>query len=286
MPADPVSLTPGETAPVPIRVVNPGPSPVAVRVTGQGVNLGDDGHVSFTGEPDPRWDGRTTFPSGVLTVPAQGFLDVSVSVHMPSDISPDLYYVGFLVTPVAQSTGSVVVVNQIGAFFTINVPGPRLRELTADLDVPGFQVGPLYISGLVVGEQVNGMLTTHNVGPSAIEFFGENDATSAPVSGTPSQQRIARSLLPIGRSRSFQVGALPAFPIDLVTMTVTVAYPNETDSATKQIVLTKTMLVISPWLIYCVCAIVGLLVCWRLYRRRARRRAASLPGRFAKARGR
>ena len=121
-----------------------------------------------------------------------------------------------------------------------------------------------------------------------MQFFGENDAASAPFSGAPSQQRISRSLLPIGRSRSFQVSALPAFPIDFVTMTVTLTYPNKVDSATKQIVLTKSMLVISPWLIVAVCVLLALVVAWRLVarrRRRLQRRAtAKSPARLRRAR--
>ena len=45
---------------------------------------------------------------------------------MPTQIGPDLYYIGFLVSPVPTVSGEVVVINQIGAFLTIDVPGPRV----------------------------------------------------------------------------------------------------------------------------------------------------------------
>jgi len=88
---------------------------------------------------------------------------------MPSNISPDLYYVGFLVSPVPSGGGSVTVINQIGAFFIINVPGARDRALTADLDVPGFTAGPIHIASLIVGDSVIGRVVTHNIGPSAVQ---------------------------------------------------------------------------------------------------------------------
>jgi hypothetical protein len=271
VPADPVSLVPGQVSPINIRVLNPGSTPVTVRVKGEGVTLGDGGTTSFTGAPDPQWAEHTDFPPGDLTVPAQSFTDVSITVHVPANISSDLYYIGFLVTPTATASGNVVVINQIGAFFIINVPGARDRELAADLNAPGYNWGPIHIESLVVGDELLGELNAHNIGPSSVQFFGENDVTSAPFSGNPSQQRIGKSLLPIGRSRSFQVTGEPAFPIDLVTMTVTLTYPDQTESATKQIVITKRMLVISPWLIVVVCALIALVVCWRLYARHRRR---------------
>jgi hypothetical protein len=278
VPPDPVTLTPGETAAIPIRVLNPGESPVTVTVKSEGINLGDNGTTAFTGKSDPLWAGRAAFPPGDISIPAQHFVDLTVIVHMPTQIGPDLYYIGFLVSPVPTVSGEVVVINQIGAFLTIDVPGPRVRALSADLTTIGFNWGPIHINTLVVGDHVDGRLTVRNIGSSSVLFFGENDVTSAPISGSASQQRVRRSLLPIGRSRWFAVTAQPAFPIDLVTMTDIVAYPDRTGTGTLQIVRTKTVLVISPWVIAVVCALLVLLSGWRLrarHRRRLERRAAA-----------
>jgi hypothetical protein len=286
VPPDPVSLRPGETAAIPIRVLNPGSSPVTVTVKSEGINLGDNGTTAFTGKRDPLWAGRTAFPPGEIPIAAQHFVDLSVTVHMPTQIGPDLYYIGFLVSPVPTLSGAVVVINQIGAFLTIDVPGPRVRVLSADLSTASFHWGPIHIDTLVIGNQVDGKLTVHNIGPSSVLFFGETDVTSAPISGSPSQQRISRSLLPIGRSRWFAVAAQPAFPIDLVTVRDIVTYPDRTGTGTLQIVRTKTVLVINPWVIVVVGALLALFAGWRLrvrHRRRLERRAAARSARSRRA---
>jgi hypothetical protein len=273
-----VTLTPGETAAIPIRVVNPGASPVTVTVRSEGITLGDNGTTAFSGRPDPMWVRHTTFPPGDITIPAQHFADLSVVVHMPTQIDPDLYYIGFLVSPIPTVSGEVLVINQIGAFLTIDVPGPRVRALSADLTTTGFNWGPIHIDALVVGDQVDGRLTVRNIGASSVLFFGENDVTSAPISGSPFQQRISRSLIPIGRSRWFAVAAQPAFPIDVVTLTDTVSFPDRTGTGTLQVLRTKTVLVISPWVIVVVGGALALLGgrCLRArHRRRLERRAAA-----------
>jgi hypothetical protein len=279
VPSEPVPLSPGETSQIPLRVVDPTPSPVIVTVTGRAVTLGDNGQVGFTSAPDPTWATRAQFPSGDLTVPAMGFIDVAVTVRMPAVISPDLYYVGFVVRPVASGPG-ITLINEIGGFFTIDVPGPRVRSLSADLGLAGFNLGPIHLSNVVIGDHVVGQLNVHNTGAAAIRFWGENDDTSW-FASTPTQLRLAKSLLPIARSRSFPVSADPAMLFDLVTVAVTVTYPGTTESTTEQVVITKTVLVISPWLLVIVCLLIAGLVGWRLRVRQRRRASARLQMRAA-----
>ena len=282
VPADPVTLNPGETAAIPIRVLNPSVSPVTVTVKGEGVTLGDNGRTTFTGRPDPLWAARTTYPRGAIAIRGEHYVDLAITVHMPALISPDLYYIGFLVTPVPTATGQVVVINQIGAFLTVDVPGPRVRSLAADLTTTGFNWGPIHLGWLVVGTQVAGKLTVENTGASSVLFFGENDVTSAPISGSPSQQRISRSLLPIRRSRWFAVTAAPAFPVDVVTMTDVVTYPDRTGTGTLDIRLTRSVLVINPWVLVVLLAAVLLIVGWRVRARVKRSRLSrSVPVRRA-----
>jgi hypothetical protein len=235
VPTEPAPLVPGATGTVPIRVVNPGSAPVAVRVTGQGTRFGDEGRVTIAGH-DAIWDGRVDFPANPITIAAQSYRDVGLTVHMPARISPDLYFIGFLVTPVPNAAGNLTYINQIGSYITIDVPGPRTRIIAADLHLPSF----------ALTSHVRAKLHVHNVGTAAAMYWGENDTTAKPGSSTPRQARLDRSLLPTGRSRTIAVDAKPSFLIAIVTMHVHIVYPGRTDATTTEIVLTKRVLVIQP----------------------------------------
>ena len=260
VPPAPVSVSPGQTATIPIRVVNPGSTPIDVRVVGQGVNLLDNGLVQFTGAPDPVWSPHTVFPSQYLTVPAGGYITPTIAVTVPLGERPDLYYIGFVVTP--RPTGSgVLVINQVGDFVTIDIPGPRVRKLGGLLTVAGVTIGPIQI-----GDALAGQVLVRNIGPSAVLFYGENDVTAAPFGNAPDQIRFPTSLLPIGRSRVVAVSGQPVFPIAVVTMSVTLTYPGLTEASTQQLVLTNSTLVISPWVLAVVIALLACLLLWRVYR--------------------
>jgi hypothetical protein len=61
-------------------------------------------------------------------------------------------------------------------------------------------------------------------------------------------------------------------------MSDVVTYPDRSGTGTLEVVRTKTVLVISPWVIVVVCALLALLGGWRLrarHRRRLERRAAA-----------
>lgn len=286
VPADPVPLAPGKTSTIRIRVVNPGTQPVTVRITGRHVDLGDNGAVSVGTSPDPIWNGRVGFPARTLTIPAQQYVNVDLTVHMPGKIAPDLYFVGFLVTPVVAPNGQVQVVNEIGSFFTIDVPGPRVRKLQATMDVDRSVFAHISIPGIVIGSHVRGELTIRNVGTTEVRFWGEVDSSSAP-GGAAGQQRIDKSLIPRSHIRSFLVIGKPAWPIGFVTLRARVFYPGETESSTREIDMSKRVLVISPWVLL---AVVILLIAglwyWRRRRRRRRARPATprkMPARSAPA---
>ena len=261
VPPEPTTILPGGTAVIPLRVLNPGSSPVTVTITGRGVDLGDNGEMTLAAGLDPRWQGRVGFPTAPLTIAAQGFIDVKLPVQMPSVIAPDLYFVGFLVTPLKAVQGDVQVINQIGSFVTVDVPGPRLRALTADLNLPGF----------TLGNDVHGTLHVRNIGPAAARFWGENDVTSAPGGSLPSQQRIEKSTLPTGRVRSFDVSGAPRWLLGFVTMRVRIDYPDQTETATKEILITRRVFVMSPWLLVIVGSLLVAGLSWWVHHRRQRR---------------
>jgi len=162
-------------------------------------------------------------------------------------------------------------VNQIGSFLTLDVPGPRLRLLTGHLHLPSF----------VLGSKASGEMRVTNLGHAAVTMWGENDTTSSP-GGVFQQERLGPSLLPVGRSRSLAVTGKPRWPIGIVTVTARVTYPGRTAAETRQLVLTRRVIVISPWVPAAVGGLIALLIA-AVWRRRRRRRRPS-PGVPAAAR--
>ena len=235
VPPDPVPIQAGTSGQTLARVINPNRAPVSVTIASRALSLGNNGKVTVRREPDQRWQKHVHFPTRPLTIPAQGYLDIPLGIQVPRRIEPDLYFIGFLVTPIASSTGSVQVINQIGSFITIDVPGPRLRKLEAAFDLPSF----------VLASDVQGTLRITNVGRAAVRFWGENDTTSSPGGGLR-QQRLDPSLLPRGTSRFISVSGKPAWPVGFVTMTVHVIYPGRTDATTKELIFSKRVIVIHP----------------------------------------
>jgi LPXTG-motif cell wall-anchored protein len=262
VPSDAAPLAPGARGTIPIRVVNSGSTPVTVRITGQRIQFADEGRVTIAGR-DPIWEGRVDFPARPIRVAAQSYRDVGLTVHMPAHISPDLYFVGFLVTPLPDAARNITYIHQVGSYITIDVPGPRTRALTADLRLASFAL---------TSRHVHAKLHVHNVGKAAAVFWGENDTTAMPGSSTPLQARLERSLLPTGRTRTIVVEAKPSFLVAFVTMHVHIFYPGRTDAGTTEIVLTKRVLVVHPAAL----VILGIILIgagiWYRRRRRKRRR--------------
>src|SRR5689334_7238195 len=47
VPPDPLVVAPGETASIPLRLLNPGNAPVSVTISGTALEFGDDGGVTL-----------------------------------------------------------------------------------------------------------------------------------------------------------------------------------------------------------------------------------------------
>jgi hypothetical protein len=268
IPTDPSSAPKGATVRIPIRVVNPGSGPVTVSIAQRLVVFGDNGHVSIGSTADPQWRGRVTFLPPTATLGARQYANVVIVVQVPVKIASDLQFVGFLVSPVATTPGEVSVINQIGSFVTLDVPGPRLARLQVTLQIPGF----------TVGGQANGSLQVANVGHSAVRFWGENDNTSWPGGSALDQQRFDTHLAPVATTRSLPVTARPDWPVGFVQLQGQIIYPSVTGSATTQVAFSKRVLVVDPWVIIVAAALLLAGAWWggvTHLRRRARRRSAA-----------
>lgn len=237
VPADPVATPPGQAVHTLIRVVNPNAHEVTVAIESRRLLLGDEGRVRLGTAPDPRWRRVVDFPARQLRIPAEGYRNVPLTIHVQAGMQPDLYFIGFVVTPLVGDGGSIRVVNQIGSFLTIDVPGPRLRRLSGHFELPSF----------VFGSRASGTLRLTNTGKASLSFWGENDTTSAP-GGRFAQQRFEPSLLPVGRTRTVVVAGKPKWPVAIMTVTARVTYPGRTASETRELVFKRRVVVVNPWL--------------------------------------
>jgi len=269
VPPDPVPIKAGSQAKTLVRVVNPNNRPVTVTVTDHALSLGNDGKVSIAPGHDPVWAHAVHFPPNHLTIPGLSYLDVPLTIRVPTRLSPDLYFIGFLVTPLATGSGSLQVINQIGSFLTVDVPGPRLRRIAAGFQLPSF----------VLGSHANGKLRVTNIGTASLRFWGENDSKSWPGGGSVAQQeRLNPALLPAGRYRTFTVSQKPTWPVGIVTMSVHLYYPGRTESSALELTMTKRVILVSPWVLVAIALLVFVVV-WlfaRSRRRRRRKRGATL----------
>jgi hypothetical protein len=262
VPSEPTPAPKGATIRIPIRVVNPGSQPVTVTITQGRVLLGDNGHASVDTGADPQWPDQVTFEPPTATLGAQQYADVVIVVQVPATIGSDLHFIGFLVSPVATTQGQVSVINQIGSFVTLDVPGPREARLQATLQIPGF----------TLAREAHGSLKVTNVGHSAVRFWGEDDTTSWPAGATPDQQRFDTSLAPVATTQSLAVTARPAWPVGFVELRGQIIYPSAAGSATAEVAFSKRVLVVDPWVII-VAAGLLLLGVFRVWVRHRRRRA-------------
>jgi hypothetical protein len=268
VPPDPVVANPGETVTQLVRVSNRATAELSVEFHQRAMLLGDDGAVTMLDKPDPVWGQRVKLPGGVQTIPAEGHKEYDVEITMPDDAAPDVHLVGFLVTPVVRAPGQVRVINEIGSFLTIDVPGKRDWRLDADLDLPSF----------VIGSDATGEIDVRNVGRSSLQFWGDITKRISPW-GAVDQDRIDPKLyLPAGKERSVEVSASPKWGIGIVNVPVRVSYPSGTNGTTsKEILLTKRVVVIHPlWLVALAVTVLMLLAyTWRRVRRRRKSRLRS-----------
>jgi hypothetical protein len=275
VPPDSLNLKPGDTKTIDVKITNAGSRAFPVTIEGRALHLGDDGAVSIDGSNDVRWENQVDFPHGELMIPALGWKDAAITIRMPAVIEPDTYLIGFVVSPVASQNGSVKVVNQIATFLTVDVPGPRNRRVKADFDAPG----------TVFGTHAVGKVRVRNVGHVMTRFWAETDVTSSPGGGVPKQGRLAKTLLPAGRVKTFSITGSPHYPIGFVTMKARITYPGTTDASTRELVITRRVLVIHPFVLYGAFGLLVLAIVW-FVRRRVRRTRARRPATKATARPR
>lgn len=265
VPPEAVVFRPGHATSVDVRVSNPGNADLIVSFQQRELELGDNGRVNVLNNPDPKWGSQVILPEGEITIPGQGHTTKKVSVEVPEGIQPDIYLIGFVVTPKPAPQGSVQVINEIGSYFKLDIPGKRDWKLDATFDLPR----------VVIAGSVTRDVEIHNGGRSSIEFWGDITSKSKPFSRI-AQQRIERKFLPSGKRRSVEVTAKPKWGIGLVEVPVRIGYPAN-GGGTQDLLLSQRVLIIHPaWIV--VAGVIALVVLGyvvrRVLRKRARIRAA------------
>lgn len=253
-----------------MRIGNQASDPISVTILPATVKLQNNGASGFGRQEDPRFAGQITFSTTQTSVPANGYIEVAVKVAIPATLIPDIYVLGFLVTP--DATGSSVrVVNEIGALIAFDVPGSRDRKLIASWTDPPW---------IIISDKPTLSFRAKSIGKSALQFTSEDTITGfAPV--TPTNKRHDPLLLPSGLYRDITVSWQVPWGFGVDKVTTTLMYP-QSQSGNAQIVLTQTVIVVTPLVLIIIGSILLLLALWItfLVLRRRRRRAKELKRRF------
>ena len=206
------------------------------------------------------------FPRGPITIAATSYREVGLTVRMPARISPDLYFIGFVVTPVQQRhvephlrQSDRLVRHDRRARAPRHAPRRRPR-------CPGIRARR---------HASHATLHVHNVGKAAAIFWGENDTTA-----TPGARRPASNDSTIRSSRSAVRGRSPCrrdrrSSSRSVTMHVRIFYPGRVPGTTTQIVVTKHVVIVQPAAIALISAILIAGGVYLTTRRRKRRKPRS-----------
>lgn len=262
-PADPIRIEPGGSTTVVLRVANVGKKPIRVALSASQVKLMDNGRTQFLPQPDPLFAGSTRITPERVQLDAGESKGVKVQITAPKELRPDDYFLGILATPDVPA-GQIRTVNAVGALIVLSVPGDRKTGLAAEfVDLPG----------LVWAKDVNAVVRVRNTGKNSLKFTTDSQISGF-VAPRPKDVREVPHLLPRGLSRDVPVHWSSWLGIGRYTVRTVILY-NKTSQSSAQVVLTRTVWVVSPWWLALPAAIivVVVLLVWRRSRRMRRLRA-------------
>jgi hypothetical protein len=264
-PSTPIVVKAGERTSFTLSVANVGHTPFSVQVVNRHVILLQNGQEQFGTQPDPTFAGRIHVSPQTLLLPGRREKQVTITVDVPGDLRSDDYFLGFLVSPVVTSS-QVRAVNSVGALVVLNVPGSRAPKLTAHF------VGLPHIS---FGGSVKGFVRAKSTGVTTVQFTTDTQVTGF-VSPRPNVLIDQAHLLPAGLTWDVPVHFSSWLGLGWYTIRATLVY-NATPQSTAQVVLSRTIIMISLiWLLVpaALVAIVAFFVIRRVRRKRRRRRQA------------
>lgn len=258
-PSQPVNANPGQDVQTWLRVLNPGSRTVTVTVADTRLALGSDGHATFLSGPDPTFGQHIQLdPKGPITLAADSYRQIAISIAVPRRVQPGAYLVGFLVTPVVTGPG-VHVVNQIGALVPLNILGPTNPRLSISLRGPGW---------LDIASSARVTVRTRNASAGGTIVFGEIFTQGTPT-GPNLDVRIPPELLPGHVYRDNSVRWSPPLGIGWYQVSARIVY-HLTPARTTEINAQRSVLVITPLFLLVLAAGLGLLATTIYWRRRTR----------------
>lgn len=258
-PADPLRAALGKPISFDLRVDNVGSTPLEATVKERGVVLGNNGHTTLTSAPDSTFGSVTKIVPDHMVIAAHGRHVVTVTVQVPKDLSPNDYFLGFLVSPIVPS-GSVSVPSDVGAFVVLNVPGPRFMQLTTSvLDVPT----------VVFSNSVRAIVRVANTGKAVTAFSTDIQITGF-VTPTPSLVQKQSQIVPPGHFRDELIKVHSWLGLGVYTFKATFVYAL-TSTRTGEATAQKTIILVSPlWL--ALPAVLVVVIALLLWRRRKKKR--------------
>lgn len=230
----PIPAAPGKVTNTWLRIGNNGTESLPVSIAPATVDVGNDGVTRLEALADPLFAGNIVLSATSVTVPALSFTEIQVTITVPETLAPDIYILGFMVTP-SVSGGAVKVLNQVGALISLDLPGPRDQRLEAAfLDAPLFHVT----------SDPSLTVRVRSVGRSALQFTSETTIDGF-GEATPSNIRRSPQLLPASRYRDVTLNWNSSLGVGIHNVHVRVVY-HRTQAETTEQSLTRTVIVLSP----------------------------------------
>ena len=258
-PAEPVTVVSGQSISFDLGVDNVGTTPLEATVQERSVTLGNNGQTTLGGSPDSIFGAVTTITPAHMVIAPRSRQDVKVTVRVRKNLSPNDYFLGFLVSPIVPS-GSVSAPNDVGAFVVLNVPGPRYMHLTTTVvDLPT----------VVFSSSVQAIIRVANVGRAVTTFSTDIQITGF-VTPTPSLIQKQAQIVPPGHFRDELLKVHSWLGFGIYTFKATFVYAL-TGTSTGEATAEKTIVLISPFW-FAVPAVLVLAVALLIWRHRRSKR--------------
>lgn len=249
VPAEPIRITPGERFSTSVRVVNRQSRPLKFLITSVTLEPADEGLLRVIDDRNSDWSDRLEFPAEV-DVAATSYVEVPITGTIPTDLRPNIYFVGFTVEPVRPGDGSIDVRARGANHLALEVAGDVHRSVV----INGHSVGRIHI-----GRELKGQFKLTNDGDATVRLRGQVRIDSAlskqNLAIIQATEATSQALLPQGRSKTFPYRWQGASLLALVKPTAEATFVDGNNGVQSVTHRGPVVLVISPLLIILITAV-------------------------------